>query len=110
MLSFAAPSILAGAGFAALGPVAGTFATSWQASIGVVKAGSLFAWCQSAAMGGATGIFTGGIAGGVIGAGAGMLPLFMATGETLGKEAITEIYQEVFRRGKATRSYSRSLL
>jgi hypothetical protein len=28
-------------------------AAAWQASIGAVEAGSLFAWCQSAAMGGA---------------------------------------------------------
>jgi hypothetical protein len=27
-------------------------ATVWQSSIGLVQAGSLFAWCQSAAMGG----------------------------------------------------------
>lgn len=40
------------AGFAATGPVAGTAVTAWQSSIGIVQAGSLFAWCQSAAMGG----------------------------------------------------------
>jgi len=41
-------------GFSAIGPVAGSVAAGWQASIGVVEAGSLFALCQSAAMGGAT--------------------------------------------------------
>lgn len=51
--SLAAPLILGAAGFGALGPIAGSSAAAWQASMGVVEAGSLFAWCQSAAMGGA---------------------------------------------------------
>lgn len=48
-------------GFSALGPVAGSFAAGWQAGIGgSVAAGSLFAFLQSAAMGGAAiGLFTG---------------------------------------------------
>lgn len=48
-------------GFSAVGPVAGSFATGWQAGIGgSVAAGSLFAFLQSAAMGGAAiGLFTG---------------------------------------------------
>ncbi|KZZ92694.1 hypothetical protein AAP_02775 [Ascosphaera apis ARSEF 7405] len=40
-------------GFAATGPVAettGTVAAAWQASIGNVAAGSLYAACQSVAM------------------------------------------------------------
>jgi len=41
------------AGFTALGPAAGSAAAAWQSSIGLVQAGSFFAWCQSAAMGGA---------------------------------------------------------
>lgn len=41
------------AGFSALGPTAGSAAAAWQSSIGIVQAGSLFAWCQGAAMGGA---------------------------------------------------------
>ncbi|RYP20327.1 hypothetical protein DL767_009473 [Monosporascus sp. MG133] len=41
------------AGFSALGPTAGTTAAAWQSSIGLAQAGSFFAWCQSAAMGGA---------------------------------------------------------
>jgi hypothetical protein len=40
------------AGFSALGPTAGSAAAAWQSSIGIVQAGSAFAWCQSAAMGG----------------------------------------------------------
>ena len=47
-------------GFGAAGPVAGSLAASWQASMGTVAAGSTFAFLQSAAMGGtAAGLFTG---------------------------------------------------
>ena len=61
---FAIP-ILGAVGFAATGPVAGSVAAGWQASIGLVQGGSLFAWCQSAAMGGAAvgGIQAAGVAG-----------------------------------------------
>ena len=52
-LSFLAVPVLGAVGFTAAGPVAGSAAATWQASIGAVQAGSLFAWCQSAAMGGA---------------------------------------------------------
>ncbi|KAI3337163.1 hypothetical protein HD806DRAFT_475868 [Xylariaceae sp. AK1471] len=41
------------AGFSAMGPAAGSAAAAWQSSVGLVQAGSFFAWCQSAAMGGA---------------------------------------------------------
>lgn len=37
--------------FTAAGPAAGSAAAAWQALIGAVQAGSLFTWCQSAAMG-----------------------------------------------------------
>lgn len=58
--------VLGAAGFGALGPVAGSSAAAWQASIGAVEAGSLFAWCQGAAMGGAAvnGIIAAGVTGG----------------------------------------------
>jgi hypothetical protein len=53
--------IIEAAGFATTDPVAGSAAAAaaWQLSIGLVEAGSLFAWCQSAAMSGAAlnGIF-----------------------------------------------------
>jgi hypothetical protein len=66
--------ILGAVGFAATGPVAGSAAAAWQASIGLVRAGSIFAWCQSAAMGGAAvnGIVATGLTGAgiVVGAGA----------------------------------------
>lgn len=49
----AAPTVISAAGFGSLGPAAGTAAAAWQASIGNVAAGSLFATLQSAGMGGA---------------------------------------------------------
>lgn len=48
-------------GFAALGPAA------WQTSIRLVRAGSLFAWCQGAVMGGAA--VSGSVASAAVGAG-----------------------------------------
>ncbi|KAJ6258240.1 hypothetical protein Dda_7159 [Drechslerella dactyloides] len=60
------PILLNCIGFSAAGPVAGSMAASWQASIGAtVQAGSAFAVCQQLAM-------TGGAAvvGGVVGAAA----------------------------------------
>ena len=67
-LCLAMPAILGAIGFSATGPVLGSVAAGWQASIGSVAAGSLFSFLQSAAMGGAAmGLFTGvGILGGVI--------------------------------------------
>lgn len=57
--------ILGFVGFTAAGPAAGSAAAAWQASIGLVQANSLFAWCQSAAMGGVAlgGIQFAGVAG-----------------------------------------------
>ena len=40
-------------GFGALGPIAGSIATGWQSSLGLVAAGTPFAFLQGAAMGGA---------------------------------------------------------
>lgn len=59
-------------GFTAAGPVAGSAAAAWQSSMGLVEAGSIFAWCQSAAMGGAAvgGILATGIAGVTVAVGA----------------------------------------
>ncbi|RYO76874.1 hypothetical protein DL766_008105 [Monosporascus sp. MC13-8B] len=64
------------AGFSAVGPTAGTAAAAWQSSIGLVQAGSFFAWCQSAAMGGA--------AAGAIGAAQGVGAGIAALGGILG--------------------------
>lgn len=59
-LSCATPAILGAMGFSAVGPVAGSIAAGWQALLGSVTSGSLFAFLQSAAMGGvAMGFFTG---------------------------------------------------
>ena len=59
-LTCAAPAILGAVGFNAAGPVAGSIAAAWQASMGTVAAGSFFAFLQSAAMGGAAmGMITG---------------------------------------------------
>jgi hypothetical protein len=51
LASVVALPILGAVGFGAVGPVAGSVAAGWQSGIGLVEAGSLFAWCQSAAMG-----------------------------------------------------------
>jgi hypothetical protein len=64
--------ILGALGFTAAGPLAGSAAATWQSSIGIVQGGSLFAWCQSAAMGGAAvgGILVTGLTGAGIAVGA----------------------------------------
>lgn len=51
-VSFLAVPILGAVGFTAAGPAAGSAAAAWQSSIGLVRAGSLFSWCQGVAMGG----------------------------------------------------------
>ncbi|KAK6346714.1 hypothetical protein TWF696_006829 [Orbilia brochopaga] len=48
--TFSLPAILNALGFAATGPVAGSLAAAWQASIGSVPAGHLFALIQSISM------------------------------------------------------------
>ena len=61
-------------GFGAAGPIAGTAAAAWQASIGNVAAGSMFSLFQSAAIGGAGAGVVGGIsaaAGSIVGAATG---------------------------------------
>lgn len=100
--SVAALPILGAAGFAAAGPVAGSAAAAWQSSIGLVQAGSLFAWCQSAAMGGAAvnGIVACGAAGGSVAlaaTGAGL-----AGGQTeLTVEKLKEMFLMVYRKEKS---------
>ena len=46
------PFILPAMGFSAIEPIAQSTAAGWQSSIGIVVAGTLFAFLQSAAMGG----------------------------------------------------------
>lgn len=74
VVSLAIVPILGAVGFSAVGPVAGTAAAAWQASMGLVEAGSLFAWCQSVAMGGAAlgGITAFGIGSAAVAIGAGV--------------------------------------
>ncbi|KAF3165274.1 hypothetical protein TWF106_000621 [Orbilia oligospora] len=57
------PILLQIAGFSLLGPVAGSFAAAWQASIGNVAAGSFFAFLQSISMAPATAMITGALIG-----------------------------------------------
>ncbi|PQE33408.1 hypothetical protein CJF32_00011112 [Rutstroemia sp. NJR-2017a WRK4] len=74
--------ILGAVGFSAVGPIAGSIAAAWQSGIGLVKAGSVFAWCQSVAMGGAG---SGGIGlGGIFGSGAGVFAAATAAGAFYG--------------------------
>jgi hypothetical protein len=90
--SVVAVPILGAAGFAATGPVAGSAAAAWQSSIGLVEAGSLFAWCQSAAMGGVAlnGIFSLGVAGAGV-AGVATVPAV---------PRLAEKFNSIFRRGE----------
>merc|ERR1712018_702002 len=58
----AATAALGAAGFSAGGVVAGSMAAAWQASIGNVAAGSLFAMCQSVGTAGFAASTTTGVA------------------------------------------------
>lgn len=84
--------VLGAIGFSGIGPVAGTVAAGWQASIGAVEAGSLFALCQSAAMGGAaaTGLIATGAGAGAAAAAATGLPRMLSLRKT---------FKMKFRRG-----------
>lgn len=97
--------ILGAVGFAAAGPVAGSIATGWQASIGAVQAISLFAWCQSAATGGAA---VGAIqAAGVAGfAGAAMGGAAVVGIQATGVANIQETFRRVYRTPERARGLS----
>ena len=96
--------VLGAVGFGALGPIGGSAAAGWQASIGLVEAGSLFAWCQSAAMGGAVAVNTI-VAAGAAGGGVTALATAAAAGQKgkgttiLNVDELMEKFQEVYRRG-----------
>lgn len=99
-LSLATPAILGAIGFSAAGPVLGSVAAGWQASMGSVAAGSLFAFLQSAAMGGAAmGLFTGvGVLGALIAGGGALstVQVVMERCEGFMEEvatAVTGVYQ-----------------
>ena len=91
--------VLGAAGFSALGPVTGSAAAAWQASLGIVEAGSLFTWCQSAAMGGAA--VNAIIATGAAGGGVAVLATAAAAGQskTLDVDGLMKKLREVYRRG-----------
>ena len=92
ILTIATPAILAAAGFGALGPVGGSLAAAWQASIGSVAAGSLFAILQSVAMGGAAlGMLTG--IGAVVGIG--LIAVGLASSEGGPGKAVGEVMGKV---------------
>ena len=95
--------VLGAAGFGALGPVAGSSAAAWQASIGAVEAGSLFAWCQSAAMGGmaVNGIIATGATGGAILLSSTAVGLLMDGSMNKGdEEKLTGLFQSVCRKSE----------
>ena len=99
-VALAAPAMLGAAGFGILGPAANSLAAGWQSSTGLVQAGSLFAWCQSAAMGGAAAstIATAGFLGAGVTASA---TAVLSLGNQFSKSEATmllEKYQTVFRR------------
>lgn len=85
-------------GFSAAGPVAGSVAAGWQGSIGLVQAGSLFAWCQSAAMGGAavTGIIAAGASGLTAAAGATALQALQAGNSTIPAHVLKDKFQKAW--------------
>jgi len=92
--------VLGAVGFGAVGPAAGSAAAAWQASIGIVEAGSLFAWCQSAAMGGAAvgGIIAAGVGGGSLLISSTAWALLMeGEGDGVEEEALRERLLEKFQ-------------
>lgn len=100
---FGAPLILGAVGFSALGPVAGSAAVAWQSSLGAAQAGSFFALCQSAAMGGAvaSGITAAGAVGASVAAGATLFGL--VTKDSVGDmpaDNVRDMYKNAFRRGE----------
>ena len=101
--------VLGAAGFGSLGPVAGSSAAAWQASMGAVEAGSLFAWCQGAAMGGAAvnGIIAAGAAGGGVLLGSTALGTMMNEGmDEAKKEELMNLFRSVYRKGEGEKKTS----
>ena len=75
-------------GFSAVGPVAGSIAAGWQSSIGLVSAGSLFAFLQSAAMGGAA-------MAGIVGLGVAGLAIAGTTASTIIRDDQVQYIQNI---------------
>jgi hypothetical protein len=94
LASLVALPILGMLGFAATGPIAGSVAAGWQASMGLVQAGSFFSWCQSAAMGGAA---VGGIlATGLTGAGVAVSATVAGALDVMGDEEPSSDLRQMF--------------
>lgn len=88
--------VLGAIGFSAIGPAGGSIAAGWQASIGAVEAGSLFAFCQSAAMGGAA-------ASGLIGAGSASTAIAVAASTLPSAAILRQTFIGKFRKGPTSR-------
>ena len=97
----AAMCVLPILGFSAAGPVAGSIAAGWQSSIGLVSAGSIFAFLQSAAMGGTAmlGIVGFGLAGAGVAGGAAFLNIEENQLEKI-KDAGAAVTESVIRLGR----------
>jgi len=91
----AAPAALGALGFAATGPVAGSIAAAWQASMPLAQAGSLFSWLQGAAMGGPA---LGGLWA-VAGGGATVVGGLTAMSALFSPSEMEDIFQRVYRNG-----------
>jgi hypothetical protein len=95
--------VLGAIGFSTLGPVGGSLAAGWQSSIGAVQAGTLFSFCQSAAMGGAA-------ATRVIGGARSMTTVIAAAASRLpgasSDSSLRETFVRKFRRGPTLRLWA----
>lgn len=103
-MTLAAPAALGWVGFTSVGPAAASYASAWQASIGAVKAGSVFAWFQSAAMGGtaatqiaAVGAAGAGLAAAGGGVGVGQAAMRKARGRLEDYPELMEMFGKVYR-------------
>ncbi|KAI9730422.1 MAG: hypothetical protein M1834_005932 [Cirrosporium novae-zelandiae] len=90
--------ILGAVGFSAIGPVAGSVAAGWQSSIGAVSAGSLFAVCQSAAMGGAVASTIAGVGAAGAGVGIGAAGMGMAGNFVERMERMMKVFRQCYRK------------
>lgn len=88
-----------------MGPAAGSVAAAWQGSMGAVQAGSLFAWCQSAAMGGAAAgsINAVGVAGTAVAGLSKSAKTFTMDTPVADIPGLVEMFKKVFRTGNQNR-------
>ena len=91
----AAPAALGPLGFAVTGPVAGSLAAAWQASMPLAQAGSLFSALQGAAMGGSamSGLWA------VSGGSAVVLGGLTAMSALFSPSEMEDIFRRVYRKG-----------